>query len=133
MYGGSRTRGADAYRNVGAHGQVESADPKGLIALLLGGAIERIAEAQGHLERGDVARKGETLGRALAIIGELNGSLDIARGGDLAANLHSLYDYVVRRITEANLRNDSSALDEVTDLLREIKSGWDAMAAPAAV
>lgn len=131
MYSGSRTQGADTYRNVGAHGKVSGADPKALIALLLGGAIDRIAEAQGHLERNDVARKGEALGRALAIVGELNGSLDLARGGDIAANLCSLYDYVGRRIVEANLRNDKGALDEVSALLREIKSGWDAIGAPA--
>jgi len=131
MQSGSRTHGAGAYRNVGAHGQVAGANPKDLVTLLLSGAIDRIAEARGHLERSDVARKGEALGRALAIIGELNGSLDFAQGGDIAANLHSLYDYVVRRITEGNLRNDPGALDEVTGLLREIKSGWDAMVAPA--
>ncbi len=131
MYSGSRTQGADTYRNVGAHGKVSGADPKTLIALLLGGAIDRIAEARGHLERSDVARKGEALGRALAIIGELNGSLDLTRGGDIAANLHGLYDYVGRRIVEANLHNDRGVLDEVSALLREIKSGWDAIAAPA--
>lgn len=131
MYAGSKTQGASAYRNVGAHGQVASADPKGLVALLLGGAIDRIQEAQGHLERKDVARKGEALGRALAIVGELNGSLDLARGGEIAANLNSLYDYVGRRITEANLRNDAGVLEEVSGLLREIKAGWDAMVAPA--
>lgn len=131
MYAGSKTQGASAYRNVGAHGQVASADPKGLVALLLGGAIDRIQEAQGHLERKDVARKGEALGRALAIVGELNGSLDLTRGGEIAANLNSLYDYVGRRITEANLRNDAGVLEEVSGLLREIKAGWDAMVAPA--
>lgn len=131
MQSGSRTHGVGAYRNVGAHGKVAAAQPKDLVALLLTGAIDRIAEARGHLDRDDVARKGEALGRAVAIIGELDASLDFAQGGDIAANLHSLYDYVVRRMTEANLRNDAGALDEVMGLLREIKSGWDAMVAPA--
>ena len=133
MFSGSPAQGAKAYQNTGAHGQVAAADPKRLIALLLAGAIDRIAEARGHLERSDVARKGEALGRAVAIIGELNGSLDLARGGEIAANLRSLYDYAGRRLTEANLRNDASVLDEVAGLLREIKAGWDAISAPATV
>ena len=131
MYSGSPTHGARAYQDTGAHGQVAAADPTRLIGLLLAGAIDRIAEARGHLGRNDVARKGEALVRALAIIGELNGSLDLARGGEIAANLHSLYEYVGRRITEANLRNDGGTLDEVAGLLREIKSGWDAISAQA--
>jgi flagellar protein FliS len=132
MFSGSPTHGARTYQHVGAHGQVAAADPKRLIELLLAGAIDRIAEARGHLDRGDFARKGEALGRALAIVGELNGSLDLARGGEIAANLHSLYDYMGRRLTEANLRNDGRALDEVADLLREIKAGWDAISASPA-
>jgi len=129
MYSGSPTHGARVYQQVGAHGRVADADPAQLIELLLAGAIGRVAEARGHLERGDIARKGEALGRALAIVGELNGSLDLGRGGDIAANLRSLYDYIGRRLTEANLRNDGAALEEVMGLLREIKSGWDAIGA----
>jgi len=133
MFSGSPAQGAKAYQTTGAHGQVAAADPQRLIALLLAGAIDRIAEARGHLARSDVARKGEALGRAVAIIGELNGSLDLARGGEIAANLRSLYDYAGRRLTEANLRNDASVLDEVAGLLREVKAGWDAISAPATV
>jgi flagellar protein FliS len=132
MFSGSPSQGAKAYQHAGAHGQVAAADPKRLIDLLLGGAIDRIAEARGHMERGEVARKGEALGRALAIIGELNGSLDLARGGEIAANLRSLYDYLGRRLTEANLRNDGGMLEEVLGLLREIKAGWDAVLTPSA-
>lgn len=132
MHSESPTHGTRAYRNIAAHGQVAAADPKQLIALLLAGAIDRITEARGHLERGNVARKGEVLGRALAIIGELNGSLNLEKGGEIAANLRGLYDYAGRRLIEANLHNDSGMLDEIAGLLREIKSGWDAISAPAA-
>jgi flagellar secretion chaperone FliS len=132
MYSSSPSHGATAYKGIAAHGQVQTADPKQLIHLLLTGAIERIAEARGHLDRKNVARKGEALGRALAIVGELNGSLDLERGGEIAANLRSLYSYIVQRITEANLHNDGPVLDEVSGLLREIRSGWDAICATPA-
>jgi flagellar protein FliS len=136
MYSDSSTHAAKAYKGVAVHGQVVAADPRQLISLLLAGAIDRIAEARGYLERRDsardVARKGEAVGRAVSIIGELNASLDLERGGEIAANLRSLYNYLLLRITVANLHNDGAVLDEVSGLLREIKSGWDAVsAAPA--
>jgi flagellar protein FliS len=119
-----------AYRNVGAHAQVAAADPHRLIQLMLGSALERVTAARGHLERGEVARKGEQISKAVTIVGSLSDSLDLAKGGDVASNLQGLYDYMTRRLTEANLRNDAALLDEVAGLLREIKSGWDAITAP---
>ena len=119
-----------AYRNVGAHAQVAAADPHRLIQLMLGSALERVTAARGHLERGEVARKGEQISKAVTIVGSLSDSLDLAKGGDVASNLQGLYDYMTRRLTEANLRNDAALLDEVAGLLREIKAGWDAITAP---
>ncbi len=120
-----------AYQSAGAHGRVAAADPHRLVQLLLEGALDRLALARGHLEAGRVAQKAETLSRAMAIVDSLNAQLDLERGGEIAANLRGLYDYATRRLLEANLRNDSAALEEVSGLLREIKSGWDAIA-PAA-
>lgn len=121
-----------AYRNVGAHAQVAAADPHRLIQLLLAGALERVTAARGHLERNEVARKGEQISKAVTIVGSLSDSLDLDRGGEVATNLRGLYDYMTRRLTEANLRNEPAILDEVAGLLREIKTGWDAIAAAPA-
>ena len=46
-------------------------------------------------------------------------------GGDIASNLSDLYDFMLRRVSEANLNNDASAIDDVSDILRTIKEGWD--------
>jgi flagellar protein FliS len=125
------TAALNVYRNVGAHAQVAAADPHRLIQLMLSGALERVMGARGHLERGEIARKGEQIAKAVTIVGSLSDSLDLDRGGDVATNLRSLYDYLTRRLTEANLYNQPAILDEVAGLLREIKSGWDAIAMPA--
>jgi flagellar protein FliS len=118
------------YQQVGAAAQVAAADePVKLIQLLLGSAVDRLTLARGHLERGEVAPKAEQLSRAVAIIDTLNGLVDLERGGEVARNLRGLYDFATTRATYANLKNDPRALDEATQVLREIKAGWDALVA----
>ena len=72
--------------------------------------------------------KGELIGKAIGIIGGLRAGLNLEEGGELAVNLDNLYDYMSRRLLEANLKNSVEPLDEVADLLRNVKSGWDAIA-----
>ena len=126
MYGSSRQY-AEQYRKVGVSTSVTDADPHKLVSLLFAGACQRIRLAQACMAQGDHARKGKAIGEACAIIGHLNGSLDHEAGGQLAANLSSLYDYIVRRLTEANLHNDRSALAESLDLLGEVESAWNSI------
>jgi len=123
---------AQQYRQSQLEGAVMDADPHKLVALLLSGACERIRLAEACMERGDPARKGKAIGEACAIVGHLSGSLDHEAGGEIAANLSSLYDYVLRRLTEANLNNDPEALRESLALLGEIDAAWTAIRPGAA-
>ena len=116
------------YRQVGVRGVVVDASPHRLIQMLMEGVLERISAAKGFISRNDTAKKGESISSAISIIDGLAVSLDMEAGGDLAQNLASLYDYMTRRLLEANLKNDVSLLDEVTSLMVEIKSAWDAIA-----
>jgi flagellar protein FliS len=119
----------NAYRSVGVQGGVTDASPHQLIAMLIDGALDRIASARGAMERQDRAQQGALLGRAISIIDSMRASLDHEQGGELAANLAALYDYMERRLLEAGAQADAGMLDEVAGLLREIKSGWDAIPA----
>ena len=121
------------YRTVDAYGAAAASDRMQLVLRMLQGALDRIATARGHMERGEQAPKGEALGRAVRMIDGLRSCLDHERGGEIAANLGALYEYMTRRLTEANLRNDTRPLDEVADLLDEIRSGWEQMAASPAL
>jgi flagellar protein FliS len=123
--------GLQHYRNVGAYGNLAEASPVQVVQVMLDAVLSRIAEASGHLERGEVAAKGEKLGKALAIIEALMLGLDKERGGDLAQNLERLYDYASRTLLKANLENRPELLKEVISLLREIKVGWDGIATAA--
>jgi flagellar secretion chaperone FliS len=123
--------GLDSYRNVNAYGHLADATPYQVVQLMLDALLSRIAEATGHLERGETAAKGEKISKALGIIEALLLGLDMQRGGDIALNLERLYDYASRTLLKANLENRVDLLKEVSSLLREIKLGWDGIAAEA--
>ena len=130
----ARAYGAmQAYQNTAAESAVSDADPHRLIQLLLQGAVDRIAVARGHIQRGELAPKGESIGKALNIIGGLRGSLNLEQGGDIAQNLQALYSYAEQRLLEANVNNDPARLDEVARLLGEIKGAWETIAPRATV
>ena len=121
------------YRTVDAYGAAAAGDRVQLIARLMQGALDRIATARGHMQRGEVAAKCEALSKATRMIDGLRSCLDHEKGGELANRLAALYDYMTRRLTEANLRNEPRYLDEVADLLDEIRSGWEQMMASPAL
>lgn len=113
------------YQRVSVQSEVFEASPHRLIQMLMDGGLERIAQARGAIQREKFADKGELIGKAISIIGGLREPLDHEVGGELSQNLDSLYEYMIRRLLEANRSNDIAALDEVSSLLREVKSGWD--------
>lgn len=115
------------YQTVNTQAQAVDASPHRLIQMLMEGGLTRIAQARGAMERQQTALKGELIGKAIAIVGGLREGLDLQRGGELASNLDSLYQYMVSRLLEANMKNEAAPLDEVAGLLRNVKSGWDAI------
>ncbi|MGZ5007857.1 MAG: flagellar export chaperone FliS [Methylobacter sp.] len=115
------------YQQVSVNSSVMGASPHRLVQMLMEGALERIAVAKQSMIRKEIALKGKSIGRAIEIVGGLQGALNIEAGGEIAENLSNLYDYMIRRLLVANNQNDVSILDEVSGLMIEIKMGWDAM------
>ncbi|VTU22527.1 Flagellar protein FliS [Variovorax sp. PBL-H6] len=121
--------GAGAYARLGVETQAMSASPHQLICMLFDGAITAIGMARHHIAEGDVAAKGRAISKAVGIVANgLKASLDAKAGGaagaELVANLSALYDYVIRRLLQANLRDDPLALDEAQSLLENVGSAW---------
>src|SRR6218665_734617 len=116
------------YKQVSVSSQVFEASPHRLIQMLMEGGLERLAQAQGAMARGQASAKGELISKAIGIVGGLREGLDMSQGGDVARNLDMVYEYMIYRILEANKNNDPNPLVEVSGLLREVKSGWDAIA-----
>lgn len=119
---------ASHYRQTSVSSAVLDAGPHQLITLMLGGARERARLAIACLDRGDLPRKAQAITDASAIIGGLNGALNLEAGGDIAGGLQALYDYAQRRLLVANAENDTAPLREVDDLLGDIESAWRAIA-----
>lgn len=118
----------NAYTKVGTESAINGADPHELISMLFQGALLAIDDAKNEMSRKEIAAKGKSISKAIAIIGEgLNASLDLRVGGDLAKDLSSLYTYMVNRLVSANLNNDQTILDEVTRLLTELSGAWSSI------
>jgi flagellar protein FliS len=92
--------------------------------MLFDGLIDSLSVAEGQIQRNEIQEKGDSLSRAIRIILGLQGSLDVEKGGEIAANLADLYDYCTRRLLHANLRNDLEAVQEVKKLMSEIREAW---------
>jgi len=117
------------YGQTGLQSVVEEATPHRLIQMMMEGALGKIAAARGFMERGALAEKGAQISWAVSIIDGLRVSLDKSEpGAEIAQNLEDLYVYMMRRLTEANLENKTAYLDEVAELLGQIKGAWDAIA-----
>ncbi|CZF80294.1 Flagellar protein FliS [Grimontia celer] len=114
-----------AYKKVSVDSQLSAASPHKVIQMLMAGAIERLVQGKAAMLQGDVAVKGERLGKALDIIISLRTCLSMDDGGEIASNLDALYDFMIRQISEANRDNLDAPIDDVIDILREIKSAWD--------
>ena len=117
------------YRQNHIQGGVDSASPHRLVQMLMEGALEKTLAAKGFMANNDIKKKGEHISWAISIIDSLRACLNLELGGDFARNLFDLYNYIEQRLAEANLKNDPALLDEVGQLIIEIKTGWDAIPA----
>jgi len=115
------------YGQVGTQTGVEIASPHRLIQMLMEGALEKIRLAKNYMINGNIAEKGAHISWAISIVSGLRVSLDAEKGGEIASNLEALYDYMERRLLQANHENKVEYLDEIIGLLMEIKSSWDAI------
>lgn len=113
----------DQYRRVAT----ETADPLELVLMLYRGAITALHGAEQALERGEIERSHQALIRAQSIVAELMGTLNLD-AGEVAHNLHRLYDYMQRRLMEANLRKQPEGAVEVRRLLSQLLETWEELA-----
>jgi flagellar protein FliS len=113
-------RPQDAY----LESKILTAPPLELVRMLYGAAGDAVRKSREHLAAGRISERSREICRALAILTELTSSLDHSRGGDLSRNLAELYDYMQRRLLEANLRQKPEPLAEVQRLLATLLEGW---------
>ncbi|RBO84884.1 flagellar protein FliS [Marinomonas aquiplantarum] len=120
-----KSKGIQAYRKDSLKSDLASADPHRVIQLLMQGALEKLALGKGCIERSDLEGKADALTRAVEIINALRDALDREANPELVDNLESLYEYMTVRITEASVSKDITIIDQVMNLLLQIKGAWD--------
>ena len=123
----STARAARAYQAT----MVRSRSPLELVVMLYEGAIRFLTEAKGAIERRDLVVKRDAISRALAIISELQSSLNFADGGDVAVTLDGLYTHMNGQLLEANMHIDAAPIDEVLGLLGPLRESWHTIATQA--
>jgi flagellar protein FliS len=120
-----QSRAASAYASVGLESRATSSSGVDLVILLIEGVLDRIKLAKTAITQRDVAQKIKHINKALEIISEgLRAHLDMAAGGEIAANLDDLYAYCSVRLLHANSKNDLATLDEVAELLSPLLGAW---------
>src|SRR5262245_61708949 len=113
--------GADVYRRL----HVESRTPLELVVMLYDGALTRVNDARTAMERGDLQAFRDAIGRALGIIGELQSTLDLKAGGEIATSLDRLYSFVTTGLMDASARGSAMSLDGIEAVLSMLRDAWD--------
>jgi len=99
-----------------------------LVVILYDAAIGSLQEAREHIKRKNVEGRTRSVNKCVGIISELQSSLNLQNGGDIAASLNRLYDYMKKRIFSANLQQSSEPLQEIESLLGNLRSAWRTLA-----
>lgn len=120
-------RAQASYQNVDLSSRVEGASPHQLIALLFEEALNTLDAMGAAAARREVARVATAQARALSIVGGLQASLDIERGGELAQNLSDVYREASRLILAAGKSNEPLFAQQARTMLAEIASAWKAI------
>jgi flagellar protein FliS len=122
------SRAAQAYRRV----ESESRSPIELVVMLYDGALRFVREAREAHDRKDLRARGKAISKTLAIIGELQNTLDMEKGGAVAEQLDNLYTYINARLLDVTMKHDVAACDEVHKLLSTVREAWSQAASQPA-
>ncbi|MFM1907057.1 MAG: flagellar protein FliS [Pseudomonadota bacterium] len=120
---------AAMYRNVGNETRADLNDQHQLVAVMFDGLIEALQKARGAMALSQTIAKVHAINQSIRILEEgLLVNLDLERGGDLAQNLASLYEYAIHQLTIANVRNDADIIEAVIELIRPLGDAWKQIA-----
>lgn len=115
------------YQQLDLEARLASANPHKLVSLLFQRAAVRLAAAEAGILRGDISLRTNEINGVIEILSALRSALDLDAGGELAANLRDLYNYMDSRLLEANRRSSQALISEVKGLLGELQQAWDTM------
>jgi flagellar protein FliS len=121
-------KAANVYRQT----EAQSRTPLELVVMLYDGALRFAAQARTAIERKDIPARREAISRALAIMSELQSTLNIEKGGAIAESLDGLYVYITGRLLDGASKQDLRPIDEATNVLTTLRDAWATIARPMA-
>ncbi|MBQ9275658.1 MAG: flagellar export chaperone FliS [Succinivibrio sp.] len=121
MYG----RKLNAYRQTGLQAEMTVADPYVITRMMYQGISDRLAQAKGALERGDLATKASRLSSAAALLENLRSTLDFSADKNLAQILYDIYSFMLEKIADAAIELTSGPIDAAIKVLAPIKAAWE--------
>jgi len=104
--------------------QILSASPVELVRILHTAALRSVRDARDHLRAGDILSRSRAIYKTQMIVLELASSLDRTQSQELTERLLALYDYLLTRLSEANVDQNEAPLAEVSKLLTTLQEGW---------
>ncbi len=119
------SRGINAYRQT----EVQSRSPLELVVMLYDGALRFMGDARAAFAANDIRQRAHGISRALAIIDELQNTLDMDAGGDVARSLDQLYTFVRERLMEASIQRSAQPLDAAIGVMSTLREGWGEISA----
>lgn len=114
----------NAYVNQYQNNHILSASPEQILIMLYDGSIRFCRQAIHAMEAKNKTVQAEKISRAMAIVSEFSNTLNHEIGGEIAADLDALYGFMMRELTNANVRNDRKALETVEGLLIDLRETW---------
>ncbi|WP_440875216.1 flagellar export chaperone FliS [Thalassotalea sp. PLHSN55] len=116
--------GLAAYQQTTTHAQAATADPHKLVVMLIDGFLDEMARVEGHMKAERYMHKGKSISKCIEILSGLDSALDLQQGGQVADNLHNLYDYCAQTLFQASVDNDPSQLPAITNVMENLREGW---------
>lgn len=104
--------------------EVGTASKLKLVVMMYDGAIRFLIECKKRIDAGDIAGRGLYISKAQRIIGELQESLNVQQGGQIAVQLEQLYGFVIHNLTKANIKGDKIAIDQALHILENLRDAW---------
>jgi flagellar protein FliS len=108
--------------------RVMTQTPGRIVVMLYEGAVKFLKQAIREMEAGKYIEKGKSINRAVDIIQELNVTLNMEAGGEIAKNLRQLYAFMLDRLFQANIRKDAGMIRETIKVLEGLNESWKAVA-----
>lgn len=126
MYGNTR-ESYDAFYETDMAAKVAAATPHQLVIMMFDGLEDELVRAKSHILAKRYERKAQSINKCIDILNALTSALDYEKGGELATNLASIYDYCVHRLYEASNALSAEMIGEVEVLIAELRDGWNAI------